>query len=1175
MSPVWFASLFWSLLHLSWSYNLDTDILAFSFEGNISEQFGHKVLYFQTNDNKKWIVVSAPYKQSKQGNRTGGIYRCLLNSSRCEAVQIPDADDSGVTSIGLTLTTTAPVHSSRKRRDADKDHPKLLVCSSSMTIQCDKMMYMSGICYEFEDVLKIPKSISSEHGKCSKKELDLVLLFDGSESLKPEDFEKTKEFMINIMEKFRNTDVQFSAVQFSKYSKVVFNFTTYRTATDLAKLVASAEHMKDITNVFQAMQDVMENVYTTESGARENAVRAMIIITDGESTDYVDKRDVVREAESQGIIRFAIGIGVQFGTGQKGLADLKLMASSDKHMFTLTAYKDLENVLNDLQSKIFVIEGEGNGDNRTEEHFKMELSQTGFSAAINSERRVLGAVGADDWAGALVVSGRNHSETIVRINSSQDDPKYSYLGYALKELRIHSQVMYAAGAPRYQHTGKVVLFDIHVDEFLPVQHILGEQIGSYFGAELETVDLDGDRNTDLLLIGAPLYHTPTIGGLVYICTTEATGNFSCNYTLNGKPKNLLIRFGAAIASIGDINGDGITDIAIGAPLEDEHRGGIYLFHGTQSGIMKEYTQHIKGSEMVPGFKYFGQSIYGKEDLNNDGLNDTIVGSLGKVVVIRSKPVVNISCKMHFASGKLKPEKIYCTDRFHASQEDNLTVCFHMKKIHTGIYENLSANLTYLLQLDTENRGTGRLVFENSMKKLESTIIVSVGEICKNHTLIIPRCSDDFTSPIEIVMNFLQNKNGNAEIQPVIWKTFMQEQVQNAKFQILFEKNCGEDDECISDLGITFDFSGVKNLVLQKPNVQFRLNITLSNNQEDATHTVMSISYPSGVSYRKITTLQKITLNCNSTTFILPSVKMLTCNISHPVLRQKTVVMFEALFDVSDIYFENNTLKISVAVQSDNEKNSTLADNSKEVSIPVRNSISVAVKGLDNSTYYMDFTKEKDEAKEVFHSYEVHNHGDHDLPVDLTFHVISAFSSGFTWTAALSTTNSAACIQNTTNKDSTEAQENSTTTITSYHCNISKLEKGAHTEITFSGMASVNKMKSLENFEFYSTAKLHYNKEKYFQKDENFHEAKITTHVNIIVLENHMPLIIGSAVGGFILLIIIIAVLYKVGFFKRNLKHKMDECNKETCEMDENEEQNAEEEKCQNGEVKEEKANAEN
>lgn len=43
------------------------------------------------------------------------------------------------------------------------------------------------------------------------------------------------------------------------------------------------------------------------------------------------------------------------------------------------------------------------------------------------------------------------------------------------------------------------------------------QIGSYFGASLCSVDMDGDGSTDLVLVGAPHYYGQTRGGQVSVC----------------------------------------------------------------------------------------------------------------------------------------------------------------------------------------------------------------------------------------------------------------------------------------------------------------------------------------------------------------------------------------------------------------------------------------------------------------------------------------------------------------------------------------------------------------------------------------------------------------------------------------------------------------------------------
>lgn len=48
------------------------------------------------------------------------------------------------------------------------------------------------------------------------------------------------------------------------------------------------------------------------------------------------------------------------------------------------------------------------------------------------------------------------------------------------------------------------------------------QIGSYFGSVLQTIDIDGDSFTDLLLVGAPMYMGPERNeqGQVYVYKLE-------------------------------------------------------------------------------------------------------------------------------------------------------------------------------------------------------------------------------------------------------------------------------------------------------------------------------------------------------------------------------------------------------------------------------------------------------------------------------------------------------------------------------------------------------------------------------------------------------------------------------------------------------------------------------
>lgn len=67
--------------------------------------------------------------------------------------------------------------------------------------------------------------------------------------------------------------------------------------------------------------------------------------------------------------------------------------------------------------------------------------------------------------------------------------------------------------------------------------------------------------------------------------------WQCRVILRGEQGHPWSRFGAALTALGDVNGDRLTDVAIGAPGEQDNRGAVYLFHGTSElGISPSHSQ---------------------------------------------------------------------------------------------------------------------------------------------------------------------------------------------------------------------------------------------------------------------------------------------------------------------------------------------------------------------------------------------------------------------------------------------------------------------------------------------------------------------------------------------------------------------------------------------------------
>jgi hypothetical protein len=157
----------------------------------------------------------------------------------------------------------------------------------------------------------------------------------------------------------------------------------------------------------------------------------------------------------------------------------------------------------------------------------------------------------------------------------------------------------------------------------------GDQAGSALGL---AGDLDGDGLSELV-IGAPFEEEAgASGGAVYLFSAPAAGELG----LAGADSKLVAESagdeaGAALDSRGDLDGDGLQDLVIGAPSEDSaaaNAGAVYLFYQPGSGTLSLSVADSKLQGTVKD-DTFGAAVATVGDVDGDGTDDLLVGAPGE------------------------------------------------------------------------------------------------------------------------------------------------------------------------------------------------------------------------------------------------------------------------------------------------------------------------------------------------------------------------------------------------------------------------------------------------------------------------------------------------------------------------------------------------------------------
>ncbi|GAB2461316.1 hypothetical protein GCM10011375_12430 [Hymenobacter qilianensis] len=149
----------------------------------------------------------------------------------------------------------------------------------------------------------------------------------------------------------------------------------------------------------------------------------------------------------------------------------------------------------------------------------------------------------------------------------------------------------------------------------------GSNSGDYFGNSVAGVgDIDGDSYNDVM-VGA--FGNNNYQGRAYLYRGTSLGINTTPVIIANPVNTGEDWFGVSVAGAGDVNKDGYADVVIGAQGANNNRGRAYVYHGSNAGLVTPPT--ILNEPHGVRLSQFGVSVCGVGDVNGDGYSDILVG----------------------------------------------------------------------------------------------------------------------------------------------------------------------------------------------------------------------------------------------------------------------------------------------------------------------------------------------------------------------------------------------------------------------------------------------------------------------------------------------------------------------------------------------------------------------
>ena len=173
-----------------------------------------------------------------------------------------------------------------------------------------------------------------------------MFVLDASGSEGVENFKKELNFTAEFMKGFQigREHVQFGLVTFSNYGRSEFYFNTYHDLQSILHKLDTIQYTGGSTHTDSGLSNAKFQFYS-HHGARPNAQKIAIVLTDGQSYSTSRTIQKANELKAMGVKVISLGIGSSVSQ-----TELMGIATDPQHVFNVTNFDTLNSIQYEIKT---------------------------------------------------------------------------------------------------------------------------------------------------------------------------------------------------------------------------------------------------------------------------------------------------------------------------------------------------------------------------------------------------------------------------------------------------------------------------------------------------------------------------------------------------------------------------------------------------------------------------------------------------------------------------------------------------------------------------------------------------------------------------------------------------------------------------------------------------------